>query len=105
MTRFRIDYHPYVDGDLMDIATLIADFAGLEAANRKLEEFEDVVRNLEDFPHIGTLRHDIRANLRAIPAAGKGVICFTVDDESRTVLITAITYAGADWSSRVAERN
>ena len=50
MTRFRIDYHPYVDGDLMDIATLIADFAGLEAANRKLEEFEEVVRNLEDFP-------------------------------------------------------
>lgn len=55
--------------------------------------------------HIGTLRHDIRSNLRAIPAAGKGVICFTVDDERRTVLIIAITYAGADWSSRVAERN
>lgn len=105
MTRFRIDYHPHVDRDLMDISTLIADFAGFEAANRKLEEIEDVVRSLEDFPHIGTLRHDIRPNLRAIPAGGKGVICFTVDDERRTVLIIAITYAGADWSRRVAERN
>lgn len=105
MARFRIDYHPHVDRDLMDISTLIADFAGFEAANRKLEEIEDVVRSLEDFPHIGTLRHDIRPNLRAIPAGGKGVICFTVDDESRTVLIIAITYAGADWTSRVAERD
>lgn len=105
MARFRIDYHPHVDDDLMDISTLIADFAGLEAANRKLEEIEEVVHNLEEFPHIGTLRHDIRPNLRAIPAAGKGVICFTVDDERRTVLIIAITYAGADWSRRVAERD
>ncbi|SSC74096.1 unnamed protein product [Ciceribacter sp. T2.26MG-112.2] len=39
------------------------------------------------------------------PPAGKGVICFTVDDDHRTVLIIAITYGGADWSSRVAERN
>jgi len=27
MARFRIDYHPHVDRDLMDISTLIADFA------------------------------------------------------------------------------
>ncbi|MBW8444063.1 MAG: type II toxin-antitoxin system RelE/ParE family toxin [Arenimonas sp.] len=89
----------------MEITRLVGDYAGYDVSRRKIAKIREAINLFEDFPHIGTLRHDIRPNLRAIPAAGKGVICFTVDDERRTVLIIAITYAGADWSRRVAERD
>ncbi|WP_115671487.1 type II toxin-antitoxin system RelE/ParE family toxin [Ciceribacter selenitireducens] len=103
--RYKVDRHPLVRRDLMEITRLVGEYAGYDVSRRKMAEFRQTISQFEDFPHIGTLRHDIRPNLRAIPAAGKGVICFTVDDERRTVLIIAITYAGADWSSRVAERD
>ncbi len=52
-------------------------------------------------------RHGPRRYLSKVKgdtAAEKAVICFTVDDETLTVFIIAVTYAGADWQARVAER-
>jgi plasmid stabilization system protein ParE len=58
-----------------------------------------------DFPKIGSIRSDILPGLRAIPAAEKAVVCFTVDDASLTVFIICVSYAGSDWASRVKERS
>lgn len=60
---------------------------------------------LLDYPHIGTVRHDIHPGLRALPAGEKGVICFTVDDRAETVHIICVTYAGADWQARARGRS
>ncbi len=103
--RYKVDRHPLVRRDLMEITRLVGEYAGYDVSRRKMAEFRQTISQSEDFPHIGTLRQDIRPYLRVIPAAGKGVICFTVDDERRTVRIIAIAYAGADWTSRVAERD
>lgn len=83
---------------------LIEDYAGPAIANRKLDEIERVTNNLRDVPHIGTVRNAILPGLRAIPAADKSVICFTVDDATRTVIIICVTYAGANWEGRVKAR-
>ena len=37
-----------------------------------------------------------------IPSGNKAVICFTVDDDTRTVRIICVTYAGQDWQ-RIAK--
>jgi len=97
MTKYRILRHPNVADDLFDIAVLIADYAGVEIALRRIGEIEQTVQKLRDVPHIGSVRDEIAPGLRAIPAAGKGVICFIVDDENHEVRILAIGYAGSDW--------
>jgi len=83
---------------------LVADYAGIEIAGRKLDEIEATLLNLSHTPHVGSLRHEIYPNLRAIPVAEKGVISFIVDDDEKEVLILAITYTGADWISRMSDR-
>jgi plasmid stabilization system protein ParE len=55
-------------------------------------------------PHKGTIRDAIAPGLRAIPAAGRGVIVFMVDDAARLVLVKAIGYAGSDWVARARRR-
>lgn len=104
MTKYRILRHPYVADDLIDIAVLIAGYAGVEIALRTLDAIEQTIRKLKDVPHIGTLRDEIAPGLRAIAAAGKGVICFIVDDESHEVRILAIGYAGSDWMTTTQTR-
>lgn len=102
--RYHIYRHPDIEQDLFDIVVLIAQYAGLDVAERKLGEIEKRIDSLSKLPHIGTLHHDIYPNLRAIPVARKGVITFVVDDEERSVFIVSITYARADWLGRLHRR-
>jgi len=104
MTAYRVLRHPDVAVDLFDIVDLIAEYAGVDVALRKLEEIEATLRGLAQMPHIGSLRHDIFPDLRAIPTARKGVVSFVVDDDRKEVLVISITYAGADWISRAGKR-
>ncbi|MDD9910319.1 MAG: type II toxin-antitoxin system RelE/ParE family toxin [Ahrensia sp.] len=101
---YAIDRHPEMDQDLGNIAALISEYAGTAIAANKLRQINADVGKLTDFPHVGTLRHEIYPELRAIPTAEKGVIAFTVDDATKTVLILSITYAGADWVRIVRNR-
>lgn len=103
--RYRIFRHPDVARDLIEIADLVAEFAGARVARRKLGEIEKTVRGLAETPHIGTLRDDIQPGVRAIPTARKGVICFEVDDARSAVYVISITYAGADWIGRLPSRS
>jgi plasmid stabilization system protein ParE len=90
--------------DLESIADLIADFAGVDVALRKLAEIEACLTRLADTPHVGSIHDEVAPGLRAIPAARKGVVCFVVDDAAREVRVISITYAGAEWMRGVAER-
>ena len=78
--------------------------AGVRIAARIVREIEERIGKLRDYPHIGTV-HDIAPGLRALPTAEKGVICFTVDDEARTVRIVCVTYAGQDWQTIAGQRS
>ena len=104
MPSYRILRHPEVEDDLYHLLDLIAGYAGTKVALRKLEEIEHTIASLGDYPHIGSLRHEIYPDLRAIPVADKGVLCFTVDDETRTVYLIAIAYAGSDWMQSIENR-
>ncbi len=94
---YKVFRHPEVDQDIYDIVDLIARYAGVKVAERKLSEIEATVKALARTPHIGSIRDDIAPGLRAIPTAKKGVVAFTVDDAEESVFIISMTYAGADW--------
>ncbi|CAN7191645.1 type II toxin-antitoxin system RelE/ParE family toxin [Rhizobium rhizogenes] len=102
--RYVITKHPLVEHDLFDIVDFISNYAGIEVGLAKTDEITKFIDRLADFPHIGTVRTDMAPTLRAIPASEKAVVCFTVDDATKVVRIICISYAGADWMSRVKER-
>ncbi|CDN52871.1 Plasmid stabilization system protein [Neorhizobium galegae bv. officinalis bv. officinalis str. HAMBI 1141] len=104
MSIYRLEYHFAAVQDLIDIYSFIEEYAGHITADRKLAEIETATYRLADLPKMGSIRDDLLPGLRAIPAAEKAVICFTVDDETRTVFILCVSYAGSDWTSRVKER-
>jgi plasmid stabilization system protein ParE len=101
---YRIRFHPLVERDLDTIAHWIIDHAGVEVAHRKLTEIEQTITDLAHLPHRGSIRDDIVPGLRAIPAARKAVIAFSVDDAAGEILIQAVTYGGADWVGRTRSR-
>lgn len=101
---YRLRYHPLVADDLMAISELIEDYAGPQVARRKLAEIAEATQSLRSLPHRGTKRDHILPGLRAIPAARRAVIAFTVDDIAQEVYVMAITYGGADWIGRSSLR-
>lgn len=104
MPVYRLEYHAAAEQDLVDIHNLIEDYAGRITADRKLAEIEAATYRLADLPKIGSTRDELAPGLRAVPAAEKAVICFTIDDDTLTVFILCVSYAGSDWASRVKER-
>ncbi len=101
---YTIIQHPSVGADLLEITDYIASHSGLAVAKAKVDEIVAFVNRLADYPKIGSLRNELSPGLRAIPAVGKATVCFTVDDQNRTVVILCISYAGSDWASRIKER-
>ena len=101
---YRIRFHPLVARDLDAIARWILDYAGPDAAARKLAEVEAAIATLKTTPHKGSLRNEIATGLRAIPAGRKAVIAFVVDDDAGEVLIYAVTFGGAEWVGRSSAR-
>ena len=100
--RYVLRHHPAVLSDLQAIFDMLDAHAGRRVAQDKLSQIEAALRALRDLPHKGTLRHEIAPGLRAIPAAERAVIAFTIED--RAVYVHAITYGGADWQGRVRRR-
>ena len=101
---YRIRFHPLVARDLDAIAQWIIDYAGDEAAGRKLTEIEQTITSLTQTPHKGSIRNEIAPGLRAVPAGRKALVVFTVDDAADEVLIHAVTYARADWADHSRSR-
>lgn len=104
MRNYRLLRHPDVAEDLLNTALLIAEVAGPKVALRKISEIEATIQKLRQVPHIGSIRDDIVPGLRAIPAAGRAVICFVVDDAREEVRILAIGYADSNWATRIKDR-
>lgn len=88
---WTVRFHPEVSADLDRIALWITDYAGPVSAARRLDEIERVISSLADVPHKDIVRTEIGSSVCAIPAGGKGVVVFTLDDEQHQVLILAVT--------------
>lgn len=101
---YAVRLHPGARDDLIRIAEGIAARAGRAAAERRLDAFATALRQLGLTPRKGSLRDEILPGLRAIPAAGRGVVAFVVDEAAGEVRVLAISYAGSDWLGPVRDR-
>lgn len=102
--RYRVRFHPAVSEDLRRIALSMLPLAGEATTLRIMSELRATALSLQETPHRGSLRNEIMPGLRAIPAGRRGVVVFTVDDETREVFVHVIACGGADWMSRAPNR-
>jgi toxin ParE1/3/4 len=102
---YQIILHPRARLEFLQLRDSIAEVGGVAASRRILQAFETVLAGLRDVPHKSSLRDDLAPGLRSIPAAGKGVVSFVVDDAAQMVTVVAITYAGQNWMGRLRERS
>lgn len=101
---YRIRFHPLVARDLDAIAQWIIEYAGPDAAQRKLDEIEAEISSLKTTLHKGSRRDEIVPGLRAIPASRKAVIAFVVDADVGQCADLRLNYGGADLVRRSTAR-
>jgi plasmid stabilization system protein ParE len=104
MRNYRVDYHPLVERDLERIALFLLDYTTLASVAGKLFRVRTDMRALAIRPHRGTRYDDILPELRAVPSSDKGVIAFTVDEDTRIVRVLCVTWGGANWMATVGDR-
>jgi len=102
--RYAITRHSSVEFDLEKIQDFLAPVAGVKVAANITGRIRTRISALQVLPHVGTLHTEPLLGLRAIPAADKAVICFTVDDDARIVKIICVAYAGQDWQAIAGNR-
>lgn len=104
MRGYDLIFHPEAIGDLDHIEAFIANYAGEDAALRRIAEIKQIIDHLPMFPNIGSPRPSVLPKLRLLPHRSTAVICFTVDDDARLVKIICMAYAGQDWQAMATAR-
>ena len=102
--RYRVIRHSLVDRDIARIAAYLLDFTTPRSVADKIAALDSDVNALGENPYRGTRRNEILPGLRAIPSSEKGVIAFEVSEESRVVRVLSVTWGGANWMRKIAER-
>ncbi len=104
MTPYVLVRHPDVLSDLGGILDMLTELIGRQQAVSKVNEVRRDMKALSHTPHIGTLRNDVIMGLRAIPIGANAVVAFAVFEDTREVMIYAVTWGGADWMERSRRR-
>jgi toxin ParE1/3/4 len=91
---YSVRFLPAAAHDLMGLHDYIAPSAGEAMARDFVARLHGYCLGLDTFPERGTLRNDIRPNMRLLGYRRKATIAFTVHDD--TVFILRIFGRGQD---------
>ena len=83
----------------MRSCTYISQKSTPDAALRFTMAIADYCAGLDDFPHRGTLREDIRPGLRIVNFRRNTVIAIAVDDAASIVTVIGIYYGGRNYEA------
>lgn len=97
MKRHTVLFTPFAERQLAELYAYIADQGGVARAEAYVGKIVAACRALSAFPVRGSLRDDIRPNLRMIGYGRRVTIAFSVDAESETVAIYGVFYGGQDF--------
>ncbi len=97
MTPHIVIFTPEAQEQLVALYQYISVAASPEIAKRYTEAIIAHCEGLQDFPHRGTGRDDVRPGLRVTNYKKRAVIAFTAD--AKQVSIIGIYYGGQDYES------
>lgn len=94
MSRYTVVFAPEAEQHLIELYGYISQKASASVAHRFTLSIADYCAAMDEFPHKGARRDDIRPGLRTVNYRGRKVIAFAVDDVARIVTIIGIFYGG-----------
>lgn len=100
MKERNVVFSPEASQDLLSLYDWITNAAGHQTAINYLERLERYCNGFSLAAERGTLRSDIRANLRVVGFERNITIAFSVDDNDVTIL--RLFYRGKDWESELS---
>jgi plasmid stabilization system protein ParE len=106
--RFRLVRHPLVRNDVTGLFDHVLETTrgNLEAAGRRLDEIDDLLRSIAENPASG-IRLDGRLAGWLVRHGGRGrmiTVVFRSDPERRLVLIALIAFGGRNWLDAAVDR-
>jgi toxin ParE1/3/4 len=97
MRSRRVVFSREAESQLEALHRYVTEDSGAERADALIGRIIAFCRNLASFPERGTLRQDLRPNLRTIGFRRRATIAFTVRDDE--VAILGVFYGGQDYES------
>lgn len=104
MARYAVRFDRDAAADVATIRDHIAQARDREFANNFVERVITYCERLGSLPHRGTRRDAIYAGLRTLTWRRTITIAFTVNDDTRQVVILGAFYRGRDYLSALAKR-
>lgn len=95
--NYRVVFTPEAVEHLASLYRYIAAAASPVIAARYTGAIVDYCESLQDFPHRGTMRNDVRPGLRITHYKKRAVIAFDVD--AGQVSILGVFYGGQDYET------
>lgn len=95
----RVIFSPEAEDQLIALYNYIADAASPDIAKHYTDGIIAYCEGLNIFPLRGTLREDIRPDLRITNYKKRTVIAFEVDEKIGLVSILGLFYGGQDFGS------
>ena len=100
---YQVLFSPQARRHLARLRAYIADQAGETIADRYVDAVVSHCEGLDQFPHRGTRRDDLRPGLRIISYRKRTDIGFLVEDTSTQVVILGVAHGGQDYRTVFAE--
>jgi len=102
MKKYTVAFTPEAEEQLAELYGYIAERTSSATALRFTSAIVDYCDTLQDFPHRGTQRDDVRPGLRISHYKRNTAIAFAVDDASAEVTIIGIFYGGRNYLALLA---
>ncbi len=100
--KYKVNYSPDAEQDLIAIFRWIADQSSSQTAERFVMAIYDYCDDLTDFPLRGRARDDLAPGLRVLGFRKRAVIAFTVGESEVTV--HGVYYGGRDYESIIRDK-
>lgn len=97
MSRYTVVFAPEAQEQLAALYRYISDAASPEIAERYTNSIVAYCESLQDFPHRGTCRDDVRPGLRITNYKKRTVIAFAIDVDQ--ISIIGVFYGGQDYEA------
>jgi plasmid stabilization system protein ParE len=97
VSQYAVIFTPEAQEQLAVLYRYIAAAASPDIAERYTSSIVAYCESLQDFPHRGTCRDDVRLGLRITNYKKRAVIAFAVD--TKLVSIIGVFYGGQDYET------
>jgi toxin ParE1/3/4 len=99
MSSYAVVFTPEAEQHLAKLYRYISEKSSVDVALRFTMSIIDYCATMDEFPHRGIRRDDIRQGLRIVHFRQKTVLAVAIDDVAHIVTIVGVFYGGRNYEA------